>query len=351
MKRIAIFQEDLSVGGIQKSLINLLNSLDYDKYDVELFLLKDENFYQAQLPSQIKLHYLNMPSGYFRFMPYGIMRSLKGGMFKQYGHYDIAIDFNSYQIGCAVGATCVDADRHIQWIHNDVGVNYAEESHYRMLWSLFKGKFKYLDEFVAVSAGLAQPFRELAKTGDKRIWVVNNFIDTDEIAEKSALETDIKVDPDCFNIVALGKLCHQKGYDIMLEQFKRLHDVRPEARLYVIGDGPDKDSLTELRDSLGLSDSAHFIGKRSNPYPYLHMMDAFLSTSRYEGQPLNIMEAKSVGLPIYMTKNLEKYCPGIPGMDDPASALAQASRTENVFDPLLEYNNNIREQLDAVLEA
>ena len=342
MKKIAIFQEDLSVGGIQKSLLNLLGTIDPKEYAVTLFLLREDNFYQAQLPKEVKVVYLNHGGLLKKYLPYRLQRLFYGRSFRALGDFDIAIDFNSYQVGCSLGATEVGAKRRISWIHNDVEVKFREEWKYRLLWRNFRGKFRYFDEFVAVSDGIREPFRNLAKTGDKPIHVIHNHIDTEEIFSRmDAPVTDLTVDPGCFNLVALGKLCHQKAYDIMLDVIADVYEKRRDIRLYVLGEGPDRAALEEKRHALGLDEIVFFIGKRPNPYPYLHAMDAFLSTSRYEGQPLNIMEAKAVGLPIYMTKNLEKYCDGIPGCEDIRKALLSAERQEKTPDRLTSYNEEI----------
>ena len=77
----------------------------------------------------------------------------------------------------------------------------------------------------------------------------------------------------------------------------------------------------------------------------MKLMDAFISTSRYEGQPLNIMEAMAVGLPLYCSKNLESYTEGLHGYDDMVSALVNSRKEEKHPDDLRLYNGRI---LDAV---
>ena len=104
-------------------------------------------------------------------------------------------------------------------------------------------------------------------------------------------------------------------------------------------------------DLQGLQDKVVFLGNQENPYCYMSRMDAFLSTSRYEGQPLNIMEAMAVGLPLYCAKNLEQYTEGLVGIEDLAGALAAARKTELHPDDLAAYNGKILESIAALAKA
>ena len=340
MKKIAVFQSELGVGGIQKSLINLLNSLDYDRVSVDLYLSNKDDFWKAKVPEQVRVCYLKPTPKLFSFIPFDTARSLLKYEYLA-DDYDLAIDFNSYQCSCAVGATTVGAKRRVMWIHNNVEIKLQEEWKYALLWHFFKGKFKYYDMFVPVSAALEKPFRKMSGT-DKPCAVISNVINVSEIHEKMTEKPDdISVDSECVNFVALGKLCHQKGYDIMLSEFKKAYEVRNELRLYIIGDGPDRHSLEKQRTELGLDGKVFFLGNKTNPYCYMNLMDAFISTSRYEGQPLNIMEAMAVGLPLYCTKNLEAYTENLSGYENISQAIAAAKKEPKKPDVLKEYNNKI----------
>jgi glycosyltransferase involved in cell wall biosynthesis len=158
----------------------------------------------------------------------------------------------------------------------------------------------------------------------------------------------LELDEDCLNLVALGRLCHQKGYDIMLNVFAEARKRRPDLRLYLIGDGPERAALEKLAQDLDVAEAVRFLGSRPNPFCYMARMDGFVSTSRYEGQPLNLMEAMAVGLPLYCTKNLEKYTEGLRGYEDLASALAAAGKREKRPDDLAAYNRRILEGLAAL---
>ena len=110
-----------------------------------------------------------------------------------------------------------------------------------------------------------------------------------------------------FNLCTMGRLCHQKGFDILLDLFAKAVAQRKELHLYMLGNGPDKEKLLAQIRRLHLEDHVTLLGNQANPFPYLKKMDGFTLTSRYEGQGLVIWEAKTLGLELFITDNLEKY--------------------------------------------
>ena len=352
MKRIAFFQDNLDVGGIQKSITNLLMNFDYENYHVDLYLSDKKQFWDVKFPDALNIKYLRHIPRMFSLMPFDTARKLVTLDFSDVTEpYDVAIDFNSYQFSCALGALTVPAKRRVMWIHNNVEVKLENEWKYRVLWHYFKDKFKYYDEFVGVSRGVIEPFRECSGMYDKKYTVIQNTIDTGEIYKHAAEETDFSVDEKKLNFVAIGRLCHQKAYDIMLEEFSRLVALRNDVHLYIIGDGDKRLMLEYQRDSLGLTDYVTFLGQKKNPFVYMDKMDAFVSTSRYEGQPLNIMEARALGLPLYCTKNLEIYSEGLKGCEDIVSAMQGAKRVKKERDDLHVYNTEIINRVRALADA
>ena len=351
MKRIAFFQEDLDVGGIQKSLVNLLLNFDYENYQVDLYLSNKKIFWDLEFPPQLKIKYLEHIPRACSFMPFDLAKKLVSLDFEGCPEYDLAIDFNSYQFSCALGALTVPAKRRVMWIHNNVAIKLDNEWKYRVLWRNFKDKFKYYDGFVGVSKGVVAPFMASSGIFDReRFTVIQNTIDTGEIYRKAQEPVDFEPDVSKLNFVAVGRLCHQKGYDIMLDEFARACKQREDLHLYIIGDGDRRFFLEYQRDSLGLTDKVTFLGQQTNPFKYMDKMDAFISTSRYEGQPLNIMEARALGLPLYCAKTLERYSEGLQGLDDMAGALVKAERREKHRDDLKEYNAEIIRRIKSLAE-
>ena len=188
MKRIAFFQDNLDVGGIQKSIVNLLMNFDYEHYQVDLYLSDKKRFWNVDFPKELTIRYLKPVPRICSFLPFDSARKLVSFDFSHVTEpYDVAIDFNSYQFSCALGALTVPARRRVMWIHNNVAVKLENEWKYRVLWHNFKDKFKYYDEFVAVSRGVIEPFRECSGMYDKPYTVIPNTIDTREIFSAASL--------------------------------------------------------------------------------------------------------------------------------------------------------------------
>ncbi|MBR0392822.1 MAG: glycosyltransferase [Oscillospiraceae bacterium] len=352
-KRIAFFQEDLGPGGIQKSLFNLLRNLDYSRVDATLFLFEEGCFFEGELPPELQIRVLPKPPSFCRFLPFDFAEKLWKVNWEQYGEFDLAADFNSYQFSCAAGTLGVKAGKRVLWIHNDVEIKLRNEWKYRVLWHFFHGKQKRFDAFIPCSAALIEPFKRASGQTEKEYRVIANYIDVSEIRRKQTEEAELPecFHPDAVNFTALGRLCHQKGYDIMIRLFAAACRDRKDLHLYIIGDGPDREAL-EAQAEREAAGQIHFLGARSNPYAVMSRMDAFLSTSRYEGQPLNIEEARVIGLPLYCSKNLEAYSEGLTGFneDELIRAISRAQKQPKQPDDLLDYNRRILESIYRLAE-
>lgn len=343
-RNIAIFTDNLKVGGIQKSIVNMLNNIDYKKYNIDLYLFDNDNFYD--IPKNVNLILLKRPSKMLNFIPFKLaFKIYKPKVLDK--EYDVSVDFDSYQMATAIGALKCNSKKKAIWIHNDIPIKLKEEPKYRILHFFFKEKYRYFDAFCAVSQGALDSFKMIENYDKKEYYVIPNLINTKEIKEKMQEKSDIKVDNKKVNIVTVGRLCHQKGIDIMIDNLKELTKYRSDFHLYIIGDGPLKEILNNQVNELKMNNYITFLGNQKNPFKYLKEMDLFYLSSRYEGQGMVILEAMSVGLDILIPKHLEKYCPPVKGSDDIISYLKNYKKTsKHKFDDLREYNENIMKKLD-----
>ena len=348
MNKIAIFVDNLNVGGIQKSIINMLNNIDYKKYEVDLYMFNSETFYT--IPNEVNIIKLKKPLKLLQFIPFELAKAIyKPKILGK--EYNVSIDFDSYQMHTAIGALKCNSNKKAIWIHNDIPIKLKEEIKYKILYLFFHKKYKYFDIYNAVSEGAMESFKTLIKYNDKEYNVIPNYIDTFEIKEKLKDNIDIEIDNKKFNIVTVGRLCHQKGIDIMLENFKALTKYRIDFHLYIIGDGPDREKLNKLCCDYNLENYVTFLGNQKNPFKYLKQMDLFYLSSRYEGQGMVILEALAVGLDVLIPKHLEKYCPYVKGYNDPLKYLKNYKKgNDKKFNYLKEYNNEITKKLNKLFD-
>ncbi len=350
MKKIAIFQSDLRVGGVQKALLNILNEIDYSEYSVDLFLFDREHFFDLPEKPNLKIIYLKPFFRMNRMVYFNILKK----MFKIENlpdcEYDIAIDFNSYQNDCSIGALSVKAKKRVMWIHNDVEIKLKNEKKYRILWHFFNKKLHYFDEFCAVSPGIIEGFRKISGIYDKKITSIPNHVDANEIFRKSEIPLEnFEVDESKYNLCSVGRICHQKGFDILMEHLKNIKSKRDNLHFYLIGDGPDREKLEEQIANLGLKNDVTLLGNQPNPFNYMNKMDGFVLTSRYEGQGIVTIEAKALGLALFIPPHLEKYNPSVPSVADIEGAIINAEKKDKIRDDLSEYNSAIGKSLTEVL--
>lgn len=348
MKKIAIFQRDLGVGGIQKSVINFLKNIDLTKYQIDLYLFDKNIFYTDPLPKEVNITFLSPLNKIYKFIPFGIVK-----IFKKYNiekNYDVVIDYNSYDPSCALAAINTKSKRRIMWIHNDVEKERKNDIKYRILRFFFKGKYKYFNEYVAVSKGIIDPFVRLNKVKKAKFYTVPNIIDTKEIIEKSKEKCDLQVDETKYNLVSVGRLTIQKGFDLLIDDMKEITKHRKDIHLYIIGDGALKQSLENQIKENNLTDYITLLGSKPNPFKYESLMNGFIIRSRYEGQGMVILEAAALGLELIIPEHLSPYIEDVPFTKDIVNTVVNSKKkTIKQTDTLDNYNKKIIDKLNEIL--
>lgn len=104
-----------------------------------------------------------------------------------------------------------------------------------------------------------------------------------------------------FTIVSIGRLSKEKGYAFLIQAFAQIIRNVPDARLLIIGEGPER---TELEDSIcahRLEGKALMPGYRENAWRYLFFCKVFVLSSLTEGLPITLLEAMQAGIPVVAT--------------------------------------------------
>lgn len=136
----------------------------------------------------------------------------------------------------------------------------------------------------------------------ERIAVIPNWIDTAEIVENH-IDTVFEEKPIGPRILFVGRLHRVKRVDLLLRAFNRLHENDSCMRLYILGDGEERQRITALTNSLELSDSVHFLGfvHRRTVLKMMKQLDVLVLPSRVEGNPRVLIEAMMCRIPIVAT--------------------------------------------------
>nr|WP_249306203.1 glycosyltransferase [Lederbergia citrea] len=331
-KKILISSFDLAIGGVERSLIGLLNQIDYSKYDVDLMLFKHEGEFLHMLPSGPSLleevpKYTTFRKSIYEtvkegFYSIGISRliarslsSFHGKMKKveepgyltiQYGweisnpflpklnkDYDVAIGFlwPHYFVG-----EKVKAKKRVGWIHTDYSNIHINEKLENRMWNK-------LDKIVAVSDECSKAFLNIFPDFREKTTVIENILSPEFIKKQANEDMPAEINKSSKKtiLVTVGRLSHAKGIDHAVRACKELKNEGYDVIWYVVGYGPLEKELKKLISDLGLKDQFFLLGKKINPYPYIKACDIYVQPSRYEGKAVTIREAQILGKPVIIT--------------------------------------------------
>ena len=128
--------------------------------------------------------------------------------------------------------------------------------------------------------------------------IVPNPVDFARIAEWSRERNPFGQAGTGPHVLAVGRLVRAKGFDRLLHAFPALRARRPAAQLWIVGDGPERESLEHLALELGIASAVHFAGMQQNPYCWMRHADLMAVSSRREGMPNAVLEAIACGCPL-----------------------------------------------------
>ncbi len=173
------------------------------------------------------------------------------------------------------------------------------------MWEwLYRRFYKFADKIICQSDSMLIDLVENFGVPREKTVRIYNPVDVQRIKRLAASAPSPYSGPGP-HLVAAGRLCNQKGFDVLLEAMVLVSQTFPSAQLTILGDGPLEAGLKAQRDRLGLQEAVHFAGFQPNPYPYFKNADLFVLASRYEGLPNVVLEALALGIPVVATD-----CPG-----------------------------------------
>lgn len=295
-KKIIFCVYSLDIGGIETSLISLLNNLDFSKYDIYLFLVKKEGIFLNSISPDIKIINFNICENK-NIIWRKLINFLKLQYFKlKYKNkFDFAAAYATTIKACTKLAHHFSKNNAI-WIHGDFTKIYEGKKMKKFIKFINVKKYK---KIVFVAKSIKDNFINVGINLKGKCYVFNNFIDYKKI-EKLSTETIIpKRKTTLVNVSRHEEKA--KNLLLLLRSVKRLIDEGYDFDLWMVGDGPDHTLYVDFVSKNNLEDVVMFYGRKSNPFVYYKSADAVVLSSVIEGNPVVFVEAKVLNKPIITT--------------------------------------------------
>lgn len=297
MKKILFLIHDLGQGGAEKVLVNLVNHMDYSKFDITVMTLFDCGENKQFLRPEITYKYWKkkMFPGNSHFMKIFNSKQLHKMIIKE--KYDIEI---AYLEGpCArVVSGCTNSEvRLVSWIHIEQKNEKAAVTSFRSIREAKRcyGKF---NEIISVSQDVQKSFQNALCLSVKN-EVLYNTVNSEEILHRAKEKTETVIFKEtAIKLVAVGKLLHNRGFDRLLRIIKHLLKEKYKVYLYILGDGPMRAQLEKYIADNHMKQYVELLGYQLNPYKYMVKCDLFVCASYSEGFSTATTEALILGIPV-----------------------------------------------------
>lgn len=333
--RIFIAMHYMEIGGAETALIGLLNALDPNRVDVDLFLYDHRGEMMQFIPKWVNLlpqipkySVLERPivelvkRGFWgiaaarmwakRISKVAYKRSgskleNNGGLDKmskcttpllpkinQSVTYDLAISFLTPH---RIVAEKVKAKKKIAWIHTDYTRVWVDVEDELKVWQ----KYDYV---ASISGDVTNTFLQVFPSLAPKIVEIENTLSPTFVRKRAELQN---VDKEIrhegtITLLSVGRFSDAKNYDNVPDICKRLiNETKLNIKWYIIGYGGDEALIRKKIKEAGMEEHVILLGKRSNPYPYIKACDIYVQPSRYEGKSVTVREAQMLCKPLVVT--------------------------------------------------
>lgn len=298
MKKLIIYMPKLSVGGMEKSLINLLNfSSLTQNYNVELFLgYLVQKEYLDMIPKNVKVYLCCKGTWniFGKLITYLKMVIKNIRVVLKIDKYDVAISY-AYQHPILAKLARNSSKNNILFIHGNLIMAFKnQENRFR------KVKFDKFAKVVCVSNEAKQIYNKLFPNYSGKVMTINNFIDGSVIENQSLETVTFNYNKPVF--VTVGRCVEKvKKFSRIIKASDKLKKEGYKFSVLIIGDGEDFSLYENMINELNVNDIVYLLGKKINPYPYIKNSSALILSSAYEGYGIVIDEARILNVPVIST--------------------------------------------------
>lgn len=316
-KKILFITSKLIVGGVERSLFNLLKFIDKQNYDLTLLVTLPNGVWQGNIVEGVSVVPLSiymeknsvqnkekivltelLTRTYARLMThffhdhcrntYWAVKSWPD--FKE--QFDCVISYKADDPMVASLASKFQSKKKILWIHGELSKIASDRKYYQKIAKTFNSLF-------CVSNASASYVKEYFQGYTGQILPIGNIIDKENIVTKSLLKPDVLF-RNC-SIVTVGRLSYEKGQAMIPKTTRLLLDAGYNIYWYLVGDGSLRETVEAEIQKYDVSDHVILLGTQTNPYPYIKNCDIYVQPSFSEGYCTTTMEAKILRKPIVTT--------------------------------------------------
>lgn len=298
MKKILFGITSLTIGGAERVLVDLSNKLS-SEYEITILTIYPNGELEKQLNDKVNLISLYNK----QFKEYNkiqkIIISIKLlFMDKPPKGYDTYVAFLEGPITRLFSK--VKNVKKVVWIHNDITKVFGNNLKSKIKRIVDKKIYKKYETLIFVSEENKQDFNKQYKEDFNEV-VIRNYLDYNKVLEKANEDIAIPYSTENINLVSVCRLVEQKAIDRFIKVHADLEKEGIHSKVYIIGDGPEKQKLEEKIKELNEENNFYLLGAKENPYPYIKNANYFCLLSNYEGYGMVLDEAKILNKPIIIT--------------------------------------------------
>lgn len=155
---------------------------------------------------------------------------------------------------------------------------------------------------VAVSEACKESFSSVFPQLASRVIVIENILPADFVKKNAeAFHVSGEMPQKGISLLSVGRFCEAKNFDNVPDICRRLVADGLDVTWYLIGYGGDEPLIRQKIDEAGMQERVIILGKKDNPYPYMHACDLYVQPSRYEGKAVTVREAQLLAKPVVIT--------------------------------------------------
>lgn len=327
----------LELGGAERSLIGLLETLDYSRDDVNLFVYNHRGELMRMIPPQVNLlpeipEYAQIERPLKEVLRDGYLRILMARLkakwqFARYAkrnqpkdgsavfsyvaqsvasflppiapekEYDLAISFLAPH---DIVLKKVRAKKKVAWIHTDYSQIDVDQALELPVWAGY-------DKIVSISPDVTKAFLGVFPSLEHKIVEIPNVLSPMFVRERAESLSNAMVEMEMpreygfVNLLSVGRFSSSKNFDNVPVICQKILASGLSVRWYIVGYGGDEVLIRRKIQEAGMEESVILLGKKANPYPYMKACDIYVQPSRYEGNAVTVREAQILGKPVVIT--------------------------------------------------